>query len=130
MLVTKTPVIFMDNPMYNPPHPGEVIKEFTGFKTSRKLARVTGLTRAEASSLLACEISVTPEIAQKLSTGIGMSLETWLKLQSQYSVWQIEKNCRLIHEINELEKAYIEQESDPAFRKEVALRDSVIGDGL
>ena len=77
--------------MYNPPHPGEIIREFCieplGL-TVTEAARALGVTRKTLSAILNGRSGISPEMALRLSKVFGRSPEAWLRLQSQYDLWK------------------------------------------
>ena len=81
--------------MHNPPHPGEIIKEFCieplGL-TVTKAAESLGVTRKTFSMLLNGRSGVSPEMALRLSKVFGRTPEGWLRLQLQYDLWKA-KQC-------------------------------------
>jgi antitoxin HigA-1 len=76
--------------MYNPPHPGEVIKELCldplGL-TVTAAAEGLGVSRRALSSLLNGHAGISPDMAIRLSKAFGRSPESWLQLQMQYDLW-------------------------------------------
>lgn len=81
--------------MYNPPHPGEIIKTLC--------LEPLGLTIAEAAKGLgvSCEIlsdiingqaGISPEMAVRLSIAFNTSSESWINQQAQYDLWQAEQH--------------------------------------
>ncbi len=77
--------------MYDPPHPGEIIREFCiePLKlTVTAAAGALGVTRKTLSGLLNGRTGISPEMALRLSTVFGRSAEAWLKLQLQYDLWK------------------------------------------
>ncbi len=81
--------------MHNPPHPGEIIKEFCveplGL-TVTKAAESLGVTRKTFSMLLNGKSGISPEMALRLSKVFGRTPEGWLKLQLQYDLWKAKQN--------------------------------------
>jgi len=77
--------------MYDPPHPGEVIKELClqplGL-TVTDAAKGLGVSRKTLSALLNGRFGVSPEMAIRLSKAFGGSAESWLVQQVQYDLWQ------------------------------------------
>ena len=77
--------------MYNPPHPGEVIKELCikplGI-TVTDAAKGLGVTRKTLSSLLNGRAGISPEMAIRISKAFGESAESWLIQQCQYDLWK------------------------------------------
>lgn len=76
--------------MYNPPHPGEFIKEtyLLPYDLSvRYLATHLKVAPSTINRLIKGESSVTPEMARRLSVTIGRSPESWLAMQAQHDLW-------------------------------------------
>ena len=84
--------------MYNPPHPGEIIKELCieplGL-TVTDAAKSLGVTRKTFSALLNSRSGISSEMALRLSKVFGRSPEGWLKLQLQYDLWQTKQRVDL-----------------------------------
>ena len=84
--------------MYNPPHPGGIIKELCieplGL-TVTEAAKAIGVTRKTLSSLLNGRSGISPEMALRLSKVFGRSPEGWLKLQLQYDLWTTQQSVDL-----------------------------------
>jgi antitoxin HigA-1 len=83
--------------MYNPPHPGDVLKDgvFTGTDiTIADFAKRIGVTRVTLSRILNGKASVSPDMALRLSAALGGSAETWLHMQANYDLWQAQQKFR------------------------------------
>jgi len=84
--------------MYNPPHPGEIIREFCidplGLSVT-DAAKALGVTRKTLSALLNGRSGISPEMALRLSKVFGRSPEAWLKLQLQYDLWAAHQSVDL-----------------------------------
>lgn len=80
--------------MHNPPHPGEVIREFCleplGLSVTAA-ADALGVTRKTLSAVLNGKAGISPEMAVRLSIAFNTSSESWLTQQSQYELWHAEK---------------------------------------
>ncbi len=84
--------------MYNPPHPGEIIREFcieSVNLTVTEAAKALGVTRKTLSVLLNGHSGISPEMALRLSKVFGRTPEGWLKLQLQYDLWQAKETTDL-----------------------------------
>jgi addiction module HigA family antidote len=82
--------------MYNPPHPGEVIREYLGEMTVTAAAKHLGVSRVAFSRVLNGKASVSPEMAVRLAAAFGTSSpEIWLRMQAKYDLWQIAKYSRI-----------------------------------
>ena len=81
--------------MHNPPHPGEIIKDFCAEPlglTVTKAAESIGVTRKTFSMLLNGKSGISPEMALRLSKVFGRTPEGWLRLQLQYYLWKAKQN--------------------------------------
>ncbi|MCP4683784.1 MAG: HigA family addiction module antidote protein [Desulfobacterales bacterium] len=77
--------------MHNPPHPGEVIREFciAPLRLSvTETAHALGVSRKTLSALLNGRFGISPVMAIRLSKAFGASPESWLIQQAQYDLWQ------------------------------------------
>jgi addiction module HigA family antidote len=82
--------------MHNPPHPGEVIREFLGDMTVSAAAKHLGVGRVTFSRVLNGKAAVSPEMAVRLAAAFGTSSpEVWLRVQAKYDLWQIQKRNRV-----------------------------------
>ncbi len=84
--------------MYNPPHPGEIIREFcidALNMTVTAAAESLGVTRKTFSALLNAKAGISPEMALRLSKVFGRTPESWLKLQLQYDLWKVQNRVDL-----------------------------------
>jgi addiction module HigA family antidote len=81
--------------MYNPPHPGEIIRKFCVEPLNinvTEAARALGVTRKTLSALLNGRSGISSEMALRLSKVFGRSPEGWLKLQLQYDLWKTKQS--------------------------------------
>ncbi|MCF8109607.1 MAG: HigA family addiction module antidote protein [Desulfohalobiaceae bacterium] len=81
--------------MYNPPHPGEILKEFCVEAldlTVTDAARALGVSRKTLSTLLNGRAGISPEMALRLSKVFGRTPEGWMRLQLQYDLWKVEQS--------------------------------------
>ena len=86
--------------MFNPVHPGELIRETidgiteeTGKKLSiEEVAISLGTTRKTLSAIINGKQAVTPEMAIKLATGFSNTTpEFWLRVQDNYDLFLARK---------------------------------------
>ncbi|MPV85913.1 HigA family addiction module antitoxin [Ostreibacterium oceani] len=80
--------------MYNPPHPGEVLKGLYLDELGLSItdaATALGMTRAALSEIIHGKRGITPKTAIKLATAFGGSAESWLRGQMKYDLWQAEQ---------------------------------------
>ena len=80
--------------MFNPPHPGKVLREYLGAATVTAAAAHLGVTRASLSRILNGSVGVSADMALRLSEALGTSPELWTGMQSQYDLWQASKKRR------------------------------------
>lgn len=81
--------------MYNPPHPGEVIKELYLEPLELSVtaaAKALGVSRKTLSAVINGHAGVSPEMAIRLSIAFNTSAESWVNQQAQYELWQAEQN--------------------------------------
>jgi len=86
--------------MHNPPHPGEIIREFCVDPldlTVTKAAESVGVTRKTFSMLLNGKSGISPEMALRLSRVFGRTPEGWLRLQLQFDLWKAKQNVDIAH---------------------------------
>jgi antitoxin HigA-1 len=81
--------------MYNPPHPGEIIKELCleplGLTVTRA-AEALGVSHKTLSAILNGRAGISPEMAIRLSIAFDTSAESWLNQQTQYDLWLARQN--------------------------------------
>lgn len=83
--------------MYNPAHPGELIREYMeglGL-TVTALAAHLKVTRAALSRILNGRTAVSADMALRLAAAFGTSPEVWIQVQSQYNLWQASRKQRV-----------------------------------
>lgn len=84
--------------MFNPPHPGEIIREFCVEPLNRSitdLSKMLGISRKTFSALLNGHSGISPEMALRLSKVFGRSPEGWLRLQIQYDLWRTRQSVNI-----------------------------------
>ena len=78
-------------PMFNPPHPGEVIRTeiIEGHElTVTAAARALGVSRQALSSLLNAQAGLTGDMALRIEKAFGPKMETLMGMQSAYDIFQ------------------------------------------
>jgi addiction module HigA family antidote len=79
--------------MFNPAHPGEILKELVIDSlelTITDVAKHLDVSRKTLSKVLNAKGSVTPEMAVRLELAFGKpSADHWLRLQNAHDLWQI-----------------------------------------
>lgn len=81
--------------MHNPPHPGEVLREYLpeGMSVTEAAKRL-GVTRQALSALLNGRAGVSAEMALRLSDALGTGAEMWIRMQAGYDLWQAKQKPR------------------------------------
>lgn len=86
--------------MYNPPHPGEVIRELCleplGISVTAA-AKALGVSRKNLSELLNGKIGISPEMALRLAIAFDTTPESWLTQQMHYDLWQTKQRRKRLH---------------------------------
>ena len=81
--------------MFNPPHPGEIIKELCleplGLTVTRAAAAL-GVSRKTLSAIVNGQAGISPEMAIRLSMAFDTSAESWLNQQAQYDLWLVRQS--------------------------------------
>ena len=80
--------------IYNPAHPGEVLREHMGNMPVIRLAEHLGVSRVTLSRLLNGNSGISADMALRLSEALGTSPELWLNMQAQYDLWQASRTKR------------------------------------
>ena len=84
--------------MYNPPHPGETLREdilpALGL-TVTEAAKQLGVTRAALSRVVNEKAAISPEMALRLEGWLGVDnggrADLWVGQQAAYRLWQARK---------------------------------------
>ena len=80
--------------MYNPPHPGEIIRELYLCPlnlTVTAAAAGLGISRKTLSAILNGRAGISPEMAVRLSIAFETTAESWLNQQRNYDLWIAEQ---------------------------------------
>ena len=93
--------------MHNPPHPGEILREYiTGLnKTVTEVAAGLNSSRKHLSLILNGHTGISAEMALKLSVAFGTTPEFWINLQKNYDLWQARQKVDVSKIRNFLEAA-------------------------
>lgn len=76
--------------MHNPPHPGEILREWLGDLGVTEAAQRLGVSRVTLSRILNGATGVSADMALRLHEALGTSAEMWMGLQSSYDLWKAE----------------------------------------
>jgi len=95
--ITIKRFLFIMSAMYNPPHPGEIIKEDVleaeGINVT-EAARQLGISRVTLSRLLNGKTGISVDMALRLSQWLGTTPEVWLRMQDACDLWRARKTKR------------------------------------
>jgi antitoxin HigA-1 len=80
--------------MFNPPHPGKVLREYLENVSVTAAARHLGVTRAALSRILNGGSGISAAMALRLADALGTSPELWSGMQAEYDLWQASKKRR------------------------------------
>ncbi|MGD0629859.1 MAG: HigA family addiction module antitoxin [Terracidiphilus sp.] len=80
--------------MFNPPHPGELLREYLGSVQVGVAAKKLRVARSTLSRLLNGRASFTAPMALRLADAFGTEPGMWLDLQQQYDLWHAAKRKR------------------------------------
>jgi len=85
------------NRMFNPPHPGELLKEdvLPGLgMTVTEAANQLGITRVAFSRIINGRAGISSDMALRLAAWLDTTPESWLNMQVAYDLWQAEQKPR------------------------------------
>lgn len=80
--------------MHNPPHPGEVHREWLTDISVTDAAKRLGVTRVALSRVLNGAAAVSADMDLRLSKALGTTPGTWYSMQAQYDMWQAQRRFR------------------------------------
>lgn len=85
--------------MHNPPHPGEVLREYLGDITVTAAAARLGVSRVTLQRVVSGAAGISPDMAYRLGAALGTSPEMWAGMQLQYD----------LHEAGKVKRPHIER---------------------
>lgn len=77
--------------MHNPPHPGEILREYLGEITITEAAARLGVGRVTLQRIVSGASGISADMAYRLAAAFGTSAELWAGLQLQYDLYQAGK---------------------------------------
>jgi antitoxin HigA-1 len=78
--------------MFNPAHPGEVLREFLPANiTVSEAAKRMGVSRVQLSRLLNGRAMLSADMAIRVGLLTNTSAESWLNNQMQWDLWQAQQ---------------------------------------
>lgn len=81
--------------MHNPPHPGSLLREDVlpelGLSVTEAATQL-GMSRVQLSRVINERSAISADLALRLEQWLsGPRADTWLKMQADYDLWQIEQ---------------------------------------
>lgn len=81
--------------MFNPPHPGEVLREFLpADMTIEEVARRLGVSRVQLSRVLNGRSAVSADMAIRIGLVTHTTPESWMAAQAKWDLWQASQSAR------------------------------------
>jgi len=81
--------------MYEPPHPGEVLREFLpDGMTIEEVARRLGVSRVQLSRVLNGRSAISADMAIRIGLLTNTTPESWLTGQTKWDLWQASQKPR------------------------------------
>ena len=80
--------------MHNPPHPGEVLREYLGDVSVTQAAAQMGVNRVTLARIVGGAAGISADMAYRLGAALGTSAELWASMQMQYDLHQASKRKR------------------------------------
>jgi addiction module HigA family antidote len=81
--------------MYNPPHPGRILKEAIESipMTVTDFAAHLGVSRVALSRVVNCRAGITAEMSIRISQAFGQpSPDIWFKMQNAHDFWHASRS--------------------------------------
>ena len=95
--MTEQEVIPRVGDMYDPPHPGEVLKELHIKPLKLKIQEVAdrlGVERKAVSRLVNARTAVTPDMAMRIAKAFNTTPKLWLDMQCGYDLWHAKQRMK------------------------------------
>ena len=92
--------------MFNPPHPGEILKEdyLTPLRiTQKEFAKHIGVARKTISAIINEKSGISPDMAVRFAKALDTTPEFWLNLQTSYDLWHVESSSKEHNKIKKIE---------------------------
>jgi antitoxin HigA-1 len=81
--------------IFNPAHPGEVLRDYLGELSVGEAAVRLGVTRVHLSRILNRHAGISAEMSLRLSAALGTSPDFWLRMQTNYDLWQARQGAKI-----------------------------------
>jgi addiction module HigA family antidote len=75
--------------MFNPPHPGQVLREYLpeGMQITEAAQRL-GVSRVALSRVINQRAAISADMALRLEAALDTSASMWVGMQADYDLWQ------------------------------------------
>ena len=80
--------------MHNPPHPGEVLRDWLEGHTATEAAAKLGISRVTLSRILNGSAGISAEMDVRLSKALGTTSGLWLRMQGEYDLTRAKQAFR------------------------------------
>lgn len=80
--------------MYNPAHPGRVLREWLGGMQVSEAAAHLRVSRVTLSRILNGKAGISADMSLRLSEALGTSPTLWIDLQTQHDLWRASRRRR------------------------------------
>ena len=78
--------------LFNPSHPGELLKDYLGDMTVKEAAKRLGATRSNLSRILNGRAGISAAMSVRLAKAMPYtSPEFWLKMQLNFDLWKAQE---------------------------------------
>ena len=80
--------------MHNPPHPGEVLREWLQGVTVTEAAARLNVSRVALSRVLNSAAGISPDMDLRLAKALNTTPGTWYAMQANFDMWQAQRRFR------------------------------------
>ena len=80
--------------MYNPPHPGRILRDALGDMTVTEAAKRLRISRVTLSRILNCSASITADMSLRLAAALGTHDSMWYAMQRGHDMWKAKQRKR------------------------------------
>lgn len=80
--------------MFNPPHPGKVLREYIGQMDVTTAAKRLHISRTTLSRILNGAAGISADMSLRLSDALGTHASFWYQMQMGYDIWQASQRKR------------------------------------
>jgi len=80
--------------MFNPPHPGKILRDALGDMDVTTAAKKLHVSRTTLSRILNGASGISADMSLRLSAALGTHDSLWYELQMSYDIWQAARKKR------------------------------------